>query len=40
MFQASDEAHIKAMEEMRGLMQTPEAMAQWFESKRKEFEAL
>jgi len=40
MFQASDEAHIKAMEEMRALMQTPEAMSEWFENKRKEFDAL
>jgi len=40
MFQASDEAHIKAMEEMRALMQTPEAMSEWFENKRKEFDQL
>lgn len=40
MFQKNDEAHLKAMNEMQQLMQKPEAMAEWFESKRKEFEAL
>ncbi|SFG11010.1 DUF1059 domain-containing protein [Neptunomonas qingdaonensis] len=40
MFQQKDAAHLKAMDEMRQLMQTPEAMTAWFESKRKEFEAL
>ena len=39
MFQAKDAAHIEAMNEMRQLMQKPDAMAAWFESKRKEFEA-
>ncbi|MFT5226224.1 MAG: putative small metal-binding protein [Polaribacter sp.] len=40
MFQKSDEAHLKAMNEMQDLMQKPEAMSEWFESKRKEFDAL
>ena len=40
MFQKGDEAHRKAMNEMRELMQKPEAMKEWFENKRKEFEAL
>ena len=40
MFQTKDEAHLKAMGEMQQLMQKPEAMKEWFESKRKEFEAL
>ena len=40
MFQQNDEAHLKAMNEMQQLMQNPEAMATWFENKRKEFEAL
>jgi len=40
MFQNKDEAHLKAMEKMQQLMQQPEAMKAWFESKRKEFEAL
>ena len=40
MFQKNDEAHLKAMNEMQQLMQKPEAMEEWFESKRKEFELL
>lgn len=40
MLQKNDEAHLKAMNEMQQLMQKPEAMSEWFESKRKEFEAL
>jgi hypothetical protein len=39
-FQAGDPAHIKAMEEMRKMMSTPDAMKEWMENKRKEFEAL
>ena len=40
MFQKNDEAHLKAMNEMQKLMQKPESMTEWFENKRKEFEAL
>ncbi len=40
MFRQQDAAHLKAMEEMQTLMQNPDAMNEWFESKRKEFEAL
>jgi len=40
MFQKGDEAHLKAMNEVKELMQKSEAMRDWFESKRKEFEAL
>ena len=40
MFQQNDEAHLSAMNEMQQLMQKPEAMTEWFENKRKEFEAL
>ena len=40
MFQRNDAAHLNAMKEMQKLMQKPEAMSEWFESKRKEFEAL
>ena len=40
MFQQSDEAHLNAMNEMRELMKKPEAMQEWFEAKRKEFEEL
>jgi hypothetical protein len=39
MFQAKDDAHIRAMNEMKQLMQTPGAMADWFENKKMEFEA-
>jgi len=40
MFQRKDAAHLKAMNEMQELMKEPEAMKQWFETKKKEFEAL
>ena len=40
MFQRNDEAHLKAMDDMRELMQKPEAMQEWFDNKGKEFEAL
>ena len=40
MFQSGDKAHLKAMNEMGELMQVPEAMTEWFENKRKEFDAL
>ncbi|MEQ9310123.1 MAG: hypothetical protein RLN90_11780 [Balneolaceae bacterium] len=40
MFEQKDEAHLKAMQEMRVMMQEPEAMKEWMDSKRKEFEEL
>ena len=40
MFQQGDEAHLKAMEEMKGLISDPAAMKDWFDGKRIEFEAL
>ena len=40
MFQKQDEAHLKAMSEMRVLMQNPEAMKSWFENKKREFDEL
>ena len=40
MFQKGDKDHLEAMNEMKKLMQTPDAMKSWFETKRKEFEAL
>ncbi len=40
MFQKGDEKHLKAMNEMMELMKNPKAMNQWFEGKRKEFDAL
>ena len=40
MFQANDQEHLKAMGEMKTLMQSPDAMQAWFQNKRTEFEAL
>ncbi len=40
MFQKGAEAHQIALNEMRELMQKPEAMQTWFENKRKEFDSL
>jgi len=40
MFQSGDEAHLQAMQKMQDLMQSPDAMKEWFESKRREFDAL
>lgn len=40
MFQKQDKEHLEAMNKIQELMKNPAAMAEWFESKRKEFEAL
>lgn len=40
MFQKGDDAHLKAMDEMKSLMQDPAAMQKWFEDKKREFDAL
>ncbi|MFY0678459.1 MAG: DUF1059 domain-containing protein [Neptuniibacter sp.] len=40
MFKQQDSAHLKAMQDMQGLMKKPEDMQRWFESKREEFNAL
>ena len=40
MFEIGDEDHLKAMSEMQELMKSPETMKEWFESRRKEFDAL
>ncbi len=40
MFSAGDEAHLMAMNGMQKLMQSSEAMTQWMDNKRKEFDAL
>ena len=40
MFGKNDETHLKAMKEMIGLMSDPDAMQEWMDDKRKEFEAL
>ena len=38
MFQQNDEAHLKAMGDMQELMKKPEAMQEWFESKKMIFQ--
>jgi len=40
MFQKQDAQHLAAMARIQALMQEPEKMQQWFDEKRKEFEAL
>lgn len=40
MYQKGDAAHLAAMQEMMGLMQSPEAMNEWMNNKRREFESL
>jgi len=40
MFRQKDEAHLQAMTAMQDLMNSPEAMENWFNQKRKEFDAL
>ena len=40
MFEKKDAEHLQAMNEMQELMKKPEVMKQWFENKKKEFEAL
>ncbi len=40
MFQAGDAEHLKAMNDMQELMKSPGAMNEWFDNKRKEFDAL
>ena len=40
MFQKQDEAHLAAMNKMQELMQSPEAMKAWHESKNKELDTL
>jgi hypothetical protein len=40
MFQKGDKDHLAAMNEMKQLMQTPDSMNNWFENKRKEFDAM
>lgn len=40
MFQKKDSAHMAAMGEMQKLMQSPNAMNEWFEARKKEFENL
>ena len=40
MFKKGDAAHLKAMDKMQALMQTPGAMQKWFAERKAEFEAL
>lgn len=40
MFQTGDAQHLEAMGKIQEMMQAPEAMMQWFESKKREFEEL
>ncbi len=40
MFEKNDEEHIKAMEEMKKLMNNPDALKEWMENKQKEFDEL
>lgn len=40
MMQTNDADHLKAMGEMKQLMEKPGAMQAWFDGKRAEFEAL
>ena len=40
MFEKDDEADLKAAEAMKALMEKPGGFEEWYESKRREFEAL
>lgn len=40
MYQIGEKKHLKAMSDMQELMKAPEALNEWFEAKRKEFDAL
>lgn len=40
MFERQDAEHLAAMQLMRERMKDPSAMAEWFEAKRREFDAL
>ena len=40
MFKKQDVAHMQAKGKMQELMQSPEAMKQWFSERQKEFETL
>ena len=40
MFQSGGEGHLKAMNKMQELMQKPNAMTEWFENKKKQFDTL
>jgi hypothetical protein len=40
MFQVGDADHIRAMTEMQERMKSPDFMSNWFENRKREFDAL
>lgn len=40
MFHKGDRAHMDAMQKMQDLMESPEALHQWYEEKQQEFDQL
>lgn len=40
MFQNGDEAHLQAMNKMKELMKSPDAVQKWFQEKQNLFESL
>ena len=40
MFQKGDEAHLKAIQKMQGMMQNPGEMEKWFNERKQEFDDL
>lgn len=40
MFSQGDAAHLKAMNDMKSLMEEPGGMQAWFEARKKEFDEL
>ena len=40
MYEKGDEKHIKAMKEMKKLMNDPKVMKEWIKSKQKDFDLL
>jgi len=40
MLKKGEEEHLKAMNQMQELMKSPDAVTNWFNTKRKEFEEL
>jgi hypothetical protein len=40
MYQKSDKPHLQAMNAMQELMKSPDAIKEWFQFKRKEFDKL
>lgn len=40
MFKQQDKEHLDAMNKIQELMKNPEAMKEWFENKKKEFDSL